>query len=266
MRIRIPFCAPFEIVGHRPGHPVGETTTHSANASTLRNYLLIKLRRRVRPAWANQENLRSAVASENSSEASFVTAAENLDMASLENSAERVCASPRGADHAPEAAHSTDDASAAAQSLSPDLQALAQWVDEGPLIERMQHAEVAMIIARCWLSPNDAEISIHNKEHLTSLPPMPPSVTKLEVWMCSGLLTPPALHEGSRMRNLSFLNCGSLRRAPDVSHCAELKNLCLQDCDEMTAPPDIAACRNLNELNFSGCTRLAALPDLAACP
>ena len=284
MRIQIPFCTPFEIVGHRPGRPVRNASTNDTSASTLRTYLPIQLRRVKRPAWANENNFRpSSARSENASATQINTgAAESMVTAASENISEAsrgvgvsslallgleaTSLTTHEINATPASAHAVDATRNGAESYSPELRTLANWVIEGPPVEHEQRSEVEREILRCWASTIPTEVAIYDLALLTSLPPIPPNVTKLDVCGCTNLVTPPALMEGSQIKEMSFLMCASLRDAPDVSHCAELESLTLQDCVQITRPPDISGCMHLTELSFLGCERLARLPDLVECP
>ena len=257
MRIQLPFCTPFDIVGHRPGEPVDDIASRGETTRALRDYLPIKLRREVRPVWAREENSGSSTSPVNLSEAPAGTVTgENTTSPAPERAAEGV----------PLSSTSVDVESASAEGLSPELQALAAWAIDAAPIERSQRIALATKFARCWESSGTAEIVIQNEAHLTSLPPIPPNVTKLEVTLCSNLLVPPAMLEGSQMQSLSLHACGNLSQGPDVSRCAQLKDLTLQDCDRISVPPTISNGQHITDLNFSGCTQLATLPDLAHCP
>ncbi len=228
MRIPLAPCIPFEIVGHRPGHPVSGAAPNDGNPSTLRNYLPVQLRRTPRPAWVNETHPRATPAD-----------AENLSAAQVETPAER---------------------------LAQEVRILKEWVNQGPLLERRARQEVSREFTRCLNNPNETTLTIYNLQRLTSLPPIPRTLTRFVASDCTNLQKPPVLAKGSHLEILIFFRCWSIREAPDVSLCSELKKLILYRCDAITDPPDLSRCPHITALDFSGCTRLAALPDLAPCP
>ena len=264
MRIQLPFGVPYEIVGHRPGQPVRRDEANPATAPAVRDYLPFKLRRVARPAWANENNFRAAP--------SIDATAQRRDAVGTTTPAPTA---PVGVEHAvehspdgpstPIAAHPTTQLSEQ-ESLAQNLAALAAWTNDGPPIERAERRQVAEQFAQCWTDPHVTKLDIKQKNSITSLPPLPPTVTELEVWMCARISTPPDIAGHPKLETLSFVACESLQKIPDASHCAALKSYTVQDCDGIVEPQDLSGCSKLDVLGFLGCRNLRTLPNISACP
>lgn len=179
--------------------------------------------------------------------------------------------------HTPVTAHTPSDISnpiaehqityaPAEQSLVQNFEALAKWIDDGPMVERNERRDIAEVIAQCWISSRATKLKIHGKNLISSLPPLPPRLTDLEVWGCARITTPPVIAGHPRLQNLSFVACGSLQTIPDASHCKQLKSYTVQDCDGIVDPQDLSGCSKLTEVGYSGCRNLRALPNMSACP
>lgn len=264
MRIQLPFGVPYEIVGHRPGQPVARDETNPAAAPAVRDYLPVKLRRVARPAWANENNFRAVPASD--------AAAVRRD--TVGSSAQQSISSA-DAHHAGEPASGSVTSSVATpptsqlsaqESLAQNLAALTAWANDGPLLELDERRQIAEQFAQCWTNPHVTKLDIKEKNSITSLPPLPPTVTELAVWMCARIETPPEVAGHPKLEMLSFVACDSLRKIPDASNCTKLKSYTVQDCDGIVEPQDLTGCSKVAEVGFLGCRNLRALPNISACP
>lgn len=249
MKINLPFCPPFEIVGHRPNTPIINPETQ-ADIATLWRYLPLKLRRVQRPAWAN-----GAV----------------MPPLGVESAAPDPAQQPRTETLAAQGLPAP--AEQQQRALAQRLQTLQTWLDDAPPGEQAERRHVASEFRACLIDPASSDLQLLNLFDVTSLPPIPPAVKKLSLWNCPNLRPAPDLSACTQLTNFFMVRCPNIAM-PSLSHLKQLTSLNfarspnvtevdVSNCDQLTTLL-LPQCSNLWSLNISGCTRLAWL-NLAMC-
>ena len=255
MRIPLPFCLPFEIVGHRPGQPLSDASEANADAPAARSYLPIQVRRIRRPAWASGDNIGTPNASSINLPGAPTHVSEPQAGGAIES--QPVSGSPDNV-----IAHGSPDA-AAATELAQHLHELQAWVDTAPVAEMCERADMARRFSHCWSNPASTSIEVSFKSHLSSLPPMPPHVTDLFVLECPHLSTLPNLSHCADLKTLAVGACNQLTSIPDLSGCPNFRHLHIESCAGITTMPSLSACPHVDDIGFIGCENLRTLPNLA---
>ena len=256
MRIQLPFGLPFEIVGHRPGHPIRGAGPADTETPPTRSYLPVQIRRTRRPAWASLVATHPAVGDAGTPAASHtVVAAEGANAVNVGNTAQAFAIASA------ENAESTMAPSP--EAVAAGLQSVRDWVARAPLDERQQRQDVAVEFEQCWIQHDSPHLSIHFKSTLTSLPPVPPHAASLMILGCGNLRTLPDLSHVTQLKTLALGTCGRLVTIPDLNAATQLKTLHVEDCEGITVAPDFAACSVLEDISFTACPRLTAFCSLA---
>lgn len=279
MRIQLPFCIPFEIVGHRPGYPIHGTGPAGADVPPTRSFLPVQIRRIPRPAWANPVADNAAVVdpvsppempdvvaaggaiARSTSDISDISGISNIsNLSNLD-----ITAHPSAISVAQIIASVTAEPTTipSPETVAAGLQAVQEWVDRSPDNERHHRQDAALEFRCCWASTQTATVSLHFKGTLTSLPPMPPHVTCVTLLECGSLASLPDLSHCTQLKTLALAGCGSLTRIPDLRACSQLTTLHVEDCEGITTAGDFSSCRLLNDIEFIGCTSLTSLPSFS---
>ena len=249
MKINLPFCPPFKIVGHRPSAPITNPETQ-ADTATLRRYLPLKLRRVQRPAWAN----------------GAVMPRLGVDLAASDSAQQRRT-------EAIAAQGLSAPAEQQQRALTQRLQTLQTWLDDAPPGEQAERRHVASEFRACLIDPASSDLQLLNLFDVTSLPPIPPAVKKLSLWNCPNLRPAPDLSACTQLTNFFMVRCPNIGM-PSLSHLKQLTSLNfarspnvtevdVSNCDQLTTLL-LPQCSNLRSLNILGCTRLTSL-NLAMC-
>ncbi|MDY7574689.1 NEL-type E3 ubiquitin ligase domain-containing protein [Actimicrobium sp. CCI2.3] len=102
-------------------------------------------------------------------------------------------------------------------------------------------------------------------ESITSLPPLPDTLTSLDLRDCARLTVMPDMSGMTALTEVIIFNCANLATAPDFSGCQALSYLDIRDCNSLTSAPQVAGCAALNNLSIRGCYRVTVVPDVTAC-
>jgi hypothetical protein len=158
---------------------------------------------------------------------------------------------------------SLSDEVAAAPVLSPAqikknaLKQIREWVKQAPPEHRESYQAVAKAIRACWVSGQTSLFL--SSTFVTSLPPLPTTLTSLTFYACMGLTAVPEISGFPALTALMIVICRNLATAPVVTDCPALTALTIFDCNSLNAVPVISGCPALTELNLRGC-RLTSLP------
>lgn len=127
-----------------------------------------------------------------------------------------------------------------------------------------QYKQVAEKVRECLKMPGITTLAI-NAPNITSLPPIPVHITKLDLSHCYALTSPPDVSGCSSLTSLNLSKCGSLKSPPDLSGCPLLTSLDLRECRALRSPPNVSGSSLLTSLDLSHCHALRSPPDLLGC-
>ena len=107
-------------------------------------------------------------------------------------------------------------------------------------------------------------LSLRNCQALSTLPNLngSPTLQYLNLYGCSGLISPPDLTNLRSLQVLILDYCSKLTSLPNLTGLRSLKNLYLNSCTGLTSPPVLKGLTLLEQLNLSNCTGLSTLPSL----
>jgi Leucine-rich repeat (LRR) protein len=143
------------------------------------------------------------------------------------------------------------------------LMLIDSWVEQAPQGHQVSYQRVAEQIKACWES-GETQLSLRG-ESITSLPPLPPTLTSLDMRDCASLTTTPDVSSMTALTNLTIFNCAGITTVPHLSGCHALSSLDIRDCAGLTNAPNIAGCTALSNLSIRGCPSLTAMPDVSSC-
>lgn len=143
------------------------------------------------------------------------------------------------------------------------FQQIDHWVARSPAEHRESYQRVADQIKACW-EADDVPLALHS-EHIRTLPPLPTTLTSLEIHDCANLISVPSVAGFAALTSLTIFHCGKLTTGPDTSGCTGLIQLTIRDCAALTSVPDVEGCTALVGIDIRRCSHLTALPDTSMC-